>query len=139
MDLLTPKQCAASIGDIPICVFMEGFLSVMWICTFLLNNTPPQGCLTVPISHTYSCVSTTHPKIKPLTSRRLRTDSKIPIFEIHFHPIQLRWNSSTANSPDNARVYRATIAPLDHPVAALTDVSDTPLRSACTAQPRRQA
>ena len=23
------------------------------------------------------------------------------------------WNSSTANSPDNARVYRATIAPLD--------------------------
>jgi len=89
------------------------------MCTYLLNNTPPQGCLTVPISHRYSCVSTTHPKIKPLTSTRLRTDSKIPIFEIHIHPIQLRWNSSTANSPDNARVYRATIAPLDHPAAAL--------------------
>ena len=28
-----------------------------------------------------------------------------------FHP-QLRWNSSMANSPDKARVYRATIAPL---------------------------
>lgn len=45
---------------------------------------------------------------------------------------QLRWNSSTANSPDSALVYRATIAPLDHPAAARTDVSDTPLRSACT-------
>jgi hypothetical protein len=104
VDLLTPKQCAASIGDIPICVFMEGFLSVMWICTFLLNNTPPQGCLTVPISHTYSCVSTTHPKIKPLTSTRFGTDSKFPIFEIQFHSIQLLWNSLTANSPDKARV-----------------------------------
>ena len=31
-----------------------------------------------------------------------------------------------ANSPHNARVYRATIAPLDQPAAALTDVSDTP-------------
>ena len=25
------------------------------------------------------------------------------------------WSSSTANSPDKARVYRATIAPLDQP------------------------
>jgi hypothetical protein len=31
-----------------------------------------------------------------------------------------------ANSPDSARVYRATIAPLDQPAAALTDVPDTP-------------
>jgi len=52
---------------------------------------------------------------------------------------QLLRNSSTANSPDNALVYRATIAPLDHPAAALTDVSDTPLLRACTAQPRLQA
>jgi hypothetical protein len=52
---------------------------------------------------------------------------------------QLLWNSSTANSPDKARVYRATIAPLDQPAAALIDVSETPLLSACTAQPRRQA
>jgi hypothetical protein len=52
---------------------------------------------------------------------------------------QLLWNSSTANSPDSARVYRATIAPLDQPAAALTEVSETPLRNACTAQPRRQA
>ena len=52
---------------------------------------------------------------------------------------QLLWNSSTANSPDKARVYRATIAPLDQPAAALTDVSDTPFLSACTAQPRLQA
>ena len=52
---------------------------------------------------------------------------------------QLRWNSSTANSPESARVYRATIAPEDQPAAARTDVSETPLRSACTAQPRRQA
>jgi len=34
-------------------------------------------------------------------------------------------------------VYRATIAPLDQPAAALTEVSDTPLLNACTAQPRR--
>ena len=54
-------------------------------------------------------------------------------------PFQLLWNSSTANSPDNVRVYRATIAPLDQPAAARTDVSDTPLRNACTAQPRLQA
>jgi hypothetical protein len=45
------------------------------------------------------------------------------------------WNSTIANSPDNARVYRATISPLDHPAAALTEVSDTPLRRACTTQP----
>ena len=44
-----------------------------------------------------------------------------------------------ANSPDNARVYRATIAPLDQPAAARTEVSETPLRKACTAQPLRQA
>jgi hypothetical protein len=35
---------------------------------------------------------------------------------------QLLWNSSTANSPDSARVYRATIAPDDQPAAALTFV-----------------
>ena len=36
-------------------------------------------------------------------------------------------------------MYRATIAPPDHPAAALTDVSETPQRSALTAQPRLQA
>jgi hypothetical protein len=48
-------------------------------------------------------------------------------------------NSSIANSPDNAFVYRATIAPFDQPAAAFTDVSETPLLSACTAHPLRQA
>ena len=52
---------------------------------------------------------------------------------------QILRNSSMANSPDNALVYRATIAPLDQPAAALTDVSETPFLSACTAQPRLQA
>jgi hypothetical protein len=65
-------------------------------------------------------------------SQNYRTTQKLNTF-------QLLWNSSTASSPDKARVYRATIAPLDQPAAALTDVSDTPLLSACTAQPRRQA
>jgi hypothetical protein len=31
------------------------------------------------------------------------------------HTLQLLWDSSTANSPNNARVCRATIAPLDQP------------------------
>jgi hypothetical protein len=48
---------------------------------------------------------------------------------------QILRNSSTSNSPDNALVYRATIAPLDHPAAAFTDDSETPLQSACSAQP----
>ena len=33
----------------------------------------------------------------------------------------------------------ATIAPLDHPAAALTEVSETPDLRACTAHPRRHA
>jgi hypothetical protein len=65
-------------------------------------------------------------------SQNYRTTQKLNTF-------QLLWNSSTANSPDNARVYRATIAPDDQPAAALTEVSETPVRNACTAQPRRQA
>ena len=52
--------------------------------------------------------------------------------------LQFLWNSSTASSPDNALVYLATIAPLDHPAAARTEVSDTPFLRACTAQPRLQ-
>ena len=48
--------------------------------------------------------------------------------------VHIRLNSSTANSPDKALVYRATIAPLDQPAVARTDASDTPLRSACTVQ-----
>ena len=35
------------------------------------------------------------------------------------------WSSPTANSPDRARVYYSTIVALDHPAAALTDVSET--------------
>ena len=55
------------------------------------------------------------------------------------HIDQARWNSSRASSADIARVYRATIAPEDQPAADRTDVSETPLRSDCTAQPRRHA
>ena len=60
-----------------------------------------------------------------------------PVTNLLIHPPQLLWNSSTANSPDSARVYRHTIAPEVQPAAALTDVSETPLRRLCTAQPRR--
>jgi hypothetical protein len=48
-----------------------------------------------------------------------------------------------ANSPDNARVYRATIAPLDQPAAARTEVSETPLiqrfRNSSTAKSQDKA
>ena len=36
-------------------------------------------------------------------------------------------------------MYRATIVPDDQPAAARTEISELPERSACTAQPRRQA
>ena len=52
---------------------------------------------------------------------------------------QASWNSLTANSPESARVYRATIAPEDQPAAERTEASETPLRNASTAQPRRHA
>jgi hypothetical protein len=38
-----------------------------------------------------------------------------------------------------SEVYRLTIAPLDHPVAFFTEVSDTPARNALMAIPLRQA
>ena len=37
------------------------------------------------------------------------------------YTFQLLWNSVIVSSPDSARVYRATIAPLDQPAAVLTD------------------
>ena len=38
---------------------------------------------------------------------------------------QASWNSLTANSPESARVYRATIAPDDQPAAERTEASET--------------
>jgi hypothetical protein len=67
-----------------------------------------------------------------------RVDANFCLCQNSIQP-QLLWNSSTANSPDKARVYRTTIAPLDHPAAARTEVSETPQRGDCTAQPRLQA
>ena len=52
---------------------------------------------------------------------------------------QASWNSLTANSPESARVYRTTIAPEDQPAAEHTEASETLLRNASTAQPRRHA
>jgi hypothetical protein len=37
-------------------------------------------------------------------------------------------NSATATSFDKAAVYRATIAPLDHPAIVRTETSEIPLR-----------
>jgi hypothetical protein len=39
-------------------------------------------------------------------------------------------NSATASSFESAAVYRATIAPLDHPAIVRTETSETPLRRA---------
>jgi len=61
------------------------------------------------------------------------------ITTIESYLAQVRWNSTIANSDDNFLVYRTTIAPLDQPAAALTDVSETPALNAWTAQPRLQA